>query len=165
MAAYTDNPEANAESFLRDGYYRTGDLGTIQRDGYLKLIGRIKEIINKGGTKISPTDIENVALSLNSVAQAACFRIADDLYGDEIGEQPFDPLIQPLSRHKPLYSRLTESLRTCRARTCRDEWLGRGGAEATHAPIPSSIQGSKAGKVTFRSRRFRSVANSLSCWG
>ena len=89
MADYTNNPEANAESFLCNGYYRTGDLGAIQRDGYLKLIGRIKEIINKGGTKISPTDIENVALSLNSVAQAACFRIADDLFGDEIGEQPF----------------------------------------------------------------------------
>lgn len=89
IAGYINNPEANAESFLCNGYFCTGDLGAIQRDGYLKLIGRIKEIINKGGTKISPTDIENVALSLKSVAQAACFRIADDLYGDEIGEQPF----------------------------------------------------------------------------
>ena len=89
VAGYIDNPEANAESFLRNGYYRTGDLGAIQSDGYLRLIGRIKEIINKGGTKISPTEIENVALSHKSVAQAACFSIADSLYGDEIGEQPF----------------------------------------------------------------------------
>ena len=88
MAGYSNNPEANAQTFLCNGYFRTGDLGAIQLDGYLKLMGRIKEMINKGGTKISPTDIENVALSLDSVAQAACFRIADDSYGDEIGEQP-----------------------------------------------------------------------------
>ena len=87
MAGYMNKPEANAQTFLSNGYFRTGDLGAIQHDGYLRLMGRIKEIINKGGTKISPTDIENVALSLKSVAQAACFRIADNMYGDEIGEQ------------------------------------------------------------------------------
>lgn len=87
MDGYTNSPEANAEAFLSNGYFRTGDLGAIQPDGYLRLVGRIKEVINKGGTKIGPAEVEHVALSHASVAEAACFRIADNVYGDEIGEQ------------------------------------------------------------------------------
>ncbi|POR35975.1 Uncharacterized protein TPAR_03799 [Tolypocladium paradoxum] len=85
MDGYTNSPEANAEAFLSNGYFRTGDLGAIQPDGYLRLVGRIKEVINKGGTKIGPAEVEHVALSHGSVGEAACFRIADKVYGDEIG--------------------------------------------------------------------------------
>ncbi|KAK1248998.1 hypothetical protein MKX08_007218 [Trichoderma sp. CBMAI-0020] len=85
MEAYVENPQANSEAFLPNRYFRTGDLGTIEPGGYLKLVGRKKEVINKGGEKIGPAEIEHVALSHELVSGAACFRIADNLYGDEIG--------------------------------------------------------------------------------
>ena len=88
MAGYTNDPEANNEAFFPNGLFRTGDLGSIQPGSYLKLVGRIKESINKGGTQIGPAEVENAAVSHRSVAEAACFRIADDTYGDEIGEPP-----------------------------------------------------------------------------
>jgi acyl-CoA synthetase (AMP-forming)/AMP-acid ligase II len=86
MKEYVENPQANREAFLSNGYFRTGDLGAIEPDGYLKLVGRKKEVINKGGEKIGPAEIEHVALSHELVSGAACFRIADNMYGDEIGE-------------------------------------------------------------------------------
>jgi long-subunit acyl-CoA synthetase (AMP-forming) len=57
---YFDNPEANLSSFV-DGWFRTGDQGFLDSDGYLFLTGRIKEIINRGGEKISPREIECAA--------------------------------------------------------------------------------------------------------
>lgn len=85
MAGYTDNPAANAEAFLPNGFFRTGDLGVILPHQYLALIGRVKEIINKGGEKISPAEIEHVARLHDEVKGAACFRIKDEIYGEIIG--------------------------------------------------------------------------------
>ncbi|KAL2274444.1 hypothetical protein FJTKL_03202 [Diaporthe vaccinii] len=82
---YVGNPEANGAAFLRNGFFRTGDLGVLRPDGYLQLAGRIKETINKGGEKVSPAEIEHLALSHEAVAHAACFRVADDMYGEDIG--------------------------------------------------------------------------------
>lgn len=87
MNGYTNNAEANAAAFFENGFFRTGDLGTICPNGYLKLTGRIKEVINKGGEKISPTEIEHVVLSHEAVSEVACFRIPDEMYGEEIGER------------------------------------------------------------------------------
>lgn len=86
MAGYVDNPEANEKVFLSNGFFRTGDLGVLHPDGYLQLVGRLKEIINKGGEKISPTEIEHLVLSHEAVKEAACFRVADDMYGEDIGK-------------------------------------------------------------------------------
>ncbi|KAF5018618.1 hypothetical protein F66182_9410 [Fusarium sp. NRRL 66182] len=85
MAGYTNNPTANAEAFLPNGFFRTGDLGVIQPRQYLALIGRVKEIINKGGEKISPAEIEHVARLHDEVDDAACFRINEEMYGEVIG--------------------------------------------------------------------------------
>ncbi|KAI9735336.1 MAG: hypothetical protein M1818_006531 [Claussenomyces sp. TS43310] len=85
MSGYIDNPKANAEVFLTNGFFRTGDLGVLHPNGYLQLTGRIKEIINKGGEKISPTEIEHLNLSYEAVRETACFRIADEMHGKEIG--------------------------------------------------------------------------------
>nr|A0A3G9H9I5.1 RecName: Full=Acyl-CoA synthetase ALT10; AltName: Full=AAL-toxin biosynthesis cluster protein 10 [Alternaria alternata]BBG74285.1 peroxisomal-coenzyme A synthetase [Alternaria alternata] len=85
MAGYINNSRANTEAFLPNGYFRTGDLGTIQSSGQLKLVGRLKEVINKGGIKIGPSEVEHAALSHESVSEAVCFRIADVMYGEEIG--------------------------------------------------------------------------------
>jgi oxalate---CoA ligase len=83
MKGYRDNPEANAAAFI-DGWFRTGDIGVIDSDGYLSLTGRIKEMINRGGEKISPEDVEAVLLAHPAVAEAAAFGIPDAKYGEEV---------------------------------------------------------------------------------
>jgi oxalate---CoA ligase len=80
---YLDNPEANSASFV-DGWFRTGDLGSEDADGYLYVKGRIKEIINRGGEKISPGEIEAVLLSHPKVLEAASFGESDAFYGEKV---------------------------------------------------------------------------------
>jgi acyl-CoA synthetase (AMP-forming)/AMP-acid ligase II len=80
---YRDNPEANAASF-RDGWFRTGDLGRLSEDGYLTLEGRIKEMINRGGEKISPIEVEEVLLRHPAIAEAAVYGRPDDKYGEQV---------------------------------------------------------------------------------
>jgi acyl-CoA synthetase (AMP-forming)/AMP-acid ligase II len=77
---YLGNPEANRASF-RDGWFRTGDQGVLE-DGYLRLVGRIKELIIRGGENISPVEIEDVLLGHPAVADAACFGVPDEKYGE-----------------------------------------------------------------------------------
>lgn len=82
---YLNNDEANRTSFTRDRFFRTGDQGTQDKEGYIVLTGRIKELINKGGEKISPVEIDNVVTQHPSVAEAVSFAIADEKYGQDIG--------------------------------------------------------------------------------
>jgi oxalate---CoA ligase len=83
MQGYLRNPAANEQAFT-NGWYRTGDLGILDRDGYLVVTGRIKELINRGGEKISPVAIDDVLLGHPAVAMAASFGVPDPLYGEEI---------------------------------------------------------------------------------
>ncbi|MGN6379142.1 MAG: AMP-binding protein [Gaiellales bacterium] len=80
---YLGNPQANAESF-RDGWFRTGDEGVVI-DGQLYLRGRLKEMIIRGGENISPAEIEDVLRAHPAVAEAVCFGLADDRYGQQVG--------------------------------------------------------------------------------
>nr|QTO31269.1 4-coumarate-CoA ligase [Ocimum kilimandscharicum] len=80
---YKNNPEANKSAFLF-GWFHTGDLGYFDSDGYLHLVGRIKELINRGGEKISPIEVDAVLLSHPDIAQAVAFGVPDDKYGEEI---------------------------------------------------------------------------------
>ncbi|KAF8369764.1 hypothetical protein HHK36_028924 [Tetracentron sinense] len=80
---YKNNPEANKAAF-RFGWFHTGDLGFLDSDGYLHLVGRIKELINRGGEKISPIEVDAVLISHPDVAQAVAFGVPDDKYGEEI---------------------------------------------------------------------------------
>ncbi|KAI3783999.1 hypothetical protein L1987_43090 [Smallanthus sonchifolius] len=82
-SGYKNNPEANKSAFLF-GWFHTGDIGYFDSDGYLHLVGRIKELINRGGEKISPIEVDAVLLSHPDVAQAVCFGVPDDKYGEEI---------------------------------------------------------------------------------
>ena len=82
---YLNNPEANRDSFTKDGYFRTGDQGKQDDDGYVIITGRIKELINKGGEKISPVEVDNVVSQNPAVAEAVSFAIADEMYGQDIG--------------------------------------------------------------------------------
>jgi len=78
-----NNPEANAAAFI-DGWFRTGDTGVIDNDGYLALTGRIKDLINRGGEKISPEEVEAVLLGHPAVAEAAVFGVPDPKYGEVV---------------------------------------------------------------------------------
>ena len=80
---YSNNPEANAESFV-DGWFRTGDQGTIDADGYLSLIGRLKEMINRGGEKIAPREIDDVLMQHPAVGEAVAFGSPHPAWGEEV---------------------------------------------------------------------------------
>jgi len=81
---YLGNPAATAASF-RAGWFRTGDVGKLSADGYLTLVGRLKELINRAGEKISPYEVEDVLLTHPAVAEAAAFPVPDEKYGEQVG--------------------------------------------------------------------------------
>lgn len=83
-SGYLSNPEANEKGFSR-GWFRTGDLGHIDGDGYIFISGRIKEIINRGGEKISPREIDEVLLEHPDVSQAVAFSIPHVQLGEDVG--------------------------------------------------------------------------------
>jgi acyl-CoA synthetase (AMP-forming)/AMP-acid ligase II len=80
---YEDNSEANAASFT-NGWFRTGDEGFLDSGGYLSLVGRIKELINRGGEKIAPREIDEALASHPAVAEAVSFAVPDRVYGEEV---------------------------------------------------------------------------------
>jgi acyl-CoA synthetase (AMP-forming)/AMP-acid ligase II len=81
---YEANPEANSKAFT-DGWFRTGDQGLFDRDGFLLLTGRLKELINRGGEKVSPLEVDGVLSAHPAVAQALCFSIPHAKLGEEVG--------------------------------------------------------------------------------
>ncbi len=83
IAGYEDNPEANATSF-HGGWFRTGDEGVIDGQGYLRLVGRIKELIVRGGEKIAPLEIDQVLQMHPAVAEVATFGVPHRIYGEEV---------------------------------------------------------------------------------
>ncbi|CAK4033343.1 peroxisomal-coenzyme A synthetase [Lecanosticta acicola] len=82
---YINNDKANKESFTKDGFFRTGDQGKKDEDGYVIITGRIKELINKGGEKISPIELDNVLAQHPAVAEAVSFAMPDEMLGQEVG--------------------------------------------------------------------------------
>ncbi len=82
---YLNNPEANKSSFTKGGFFRTGDQGKKDKDGYVIITGRIKELINKGGEKISPIELDNVLARHPAVSEAVSFAIPDEMYGQDVG--------------------------------------------------------------------------------
>src|SRR5271169_162752 len=82
-AAYENNPKANAHSFV-NGWFRTGDQGVIDADGYLTLTGRLKEIINRGGEKISPREVDEALMDHPAVLQAVTFSVPHPMLGEDV---------------------------------------------------------------------------------
>ncbi|MEH1809940.1 acyl--CoA ligase [Nostoc sp.] len=80
---YENNPEANATAFV-NGWFRTGDQGAVDAEGYLRLTGRIKELINRGGEKISPLEVDDVLLRHPAVAEALAFAVPHKSLGEDI---------------------------------------------------------------------------------
>ena len=82
-AGYENNPKANAEGFL-NGWFRTGDQGTKDSDGYISLTGRLKEIINRGGEKVSPREVDEILMDHAAVSQVVCFAMPHPKLGEEV---------------------------------------------------------------------------------
>jgi acyl-CoA synthetase (AMP-forming)/AMP-acid ligase II len=83
VEGYENNPEANAKSYT-NGWFRTGDQGILDAEGYLALTGRIKELINRGGEKIGPREIDEVLLGHPCVAEAVAFGVPHATWGEEV---------------------------------------------------------------------------------
>jgi oxalate---CoA ligase len=82
-AGYEANPKANAEAFT-NGWFRTGDQGTIDADGYVSITGRLKEIINRGGEKVSPREVDEILMDHPAVVQVVCFGMPHAKLGEEV---------------------------------------------------------------------------------
>jgi acyl-CoA synthetase (AMP-forming)/AMP-acid ligase II len=81
---YESNPGANAEAFSH-GWFRTGDQGVMDAEGYVSITGRLKEIINRGGEKISPREVDEVLMDHPAVTQVVCFGLPHAKLGEEVG--------------------------------------------------------------------------------
>ena len=82
-AGYESNPKANAEAFTH-GWFRTGDQGVMDAEGYISLTGRLKEIINRGGEKISPREVDEILMDHPAVNQVVCFGMPHPKLGEEV---------------------------------------------------------------------------------
>jgi oxalate---CoA ligase len=80
---YENNPKANTEAFT-NGWFRTGDQGVMNAEGYLTLTGRLKEIINRGGEKISPREVDDIIMDHPAVQQVITFAVPHDKLGEDV---------------------------------------------------------------------------------
>lgn len=83
FAGYLDNPAANAEAFAEEGWFRTGDLAMIDDAGNMRITGRIKDVINRGGVKFNPADIEDMLSRHAKIAEAAIVPMPDPVLGEK----------------------------------------------------------------------------------
>jgi oxalate---CoA ligase len=83
MSGYENNPDANAKAFS-GGWFRTGDQGSLDAAGYLRITGRLKELINRGGEKVSPLEVDEILLHHPSVQQAVTFPLPHPMLGEEV---------------------------------------------------------------------------------
>jgi acyl-CoA synthetase (AMP-forming)/AMP-acid ligase II len=83
MTEYENNPKANADAFIH-GWFRTGDQGTMDADGYVTITGRLKEIINRGGEKISPREVDEIIMEHPAVHQCVTFGVPHDMLGEDV---------------------------------------------------------------------------------
>ncbi|MCB1496237.1 MAG: AMP-binding protein [Bauldia sp.] len=82
-AGYENNPDANAAAFAH-GWFHTGDQGIMDADGYVRVTGRLKEIINRGGEKISPREVDDILMDHSAIAQVVTFAMPHDRLGEEV---------------------------------------------------------------------------------
>jgi fatty-acyl-CoA synthase len=84
MLGYNDDPEATAKTIDADGWLHTGDLGTMDVRGFVKVTGRVKEMIIRGGENLFPAEIENVLLEHADVAEVAVVGVPDARFGEAV---------------------------------------------------------------------------------
>jgi oxalate---CoA ligase len=109
-SGYAENPEANATAFTR-GWFRTGDQGYLDSDGYLFLAGRLKEMINRGGEKVAPREVDEALLEHPDVAQAVTFAVPHPTLGEDVAAavvlRERAAATEPMIRHY-LFGRLAD---------------------------------------------------------
>lgn len=84
IRGYFRAPELNAVSFTEDGFYRTGDIVSRDERGYLTVVGRSKDQINRGGEKVAPEEVENLILALDGVHDVSVIGVADRVLGERV---------------------------------------------------------------------------------
>jgi long-chain acyl-CoA synthetase len=84
MRGYWNQPEANAEAFTADGYFRTGDIGVFDARGFLKIVDRKKDMIIVSGFNVYPNEVEAVVTAFPGVAECACVGVPDDKTGEAV---------------------------------------------------------------------------------
>jgi fatty-acyl-CoA synthase len=84
MRGYHDAPEGTAQAIDADGWYHTGDLGSMDAEGYLRIEGRVKDMIIRGGENIYPREIEDVLFAHPAVAEAAVVGVPDEKWGEVV---------------------------------------------------------------------------------
>ncbi|HEU4995828.1 MAG TPA: acyl--CoA ligase [Gemmatimonadaceae bacterium] len=107
MREYENNPKANADAFYGD-WFRTGDQGVMDDEGYISITGRLKEIINRGGEKISPREVDEILMEHPAVHQCVTFGMPHDMLGEEVaaaivlkqGAQASDKELREFARAK-----------------------------------------------------------------
>ncbi|NJN40551.1 MAG: AMP-binding protein [Gammaproteobacteria bacterium] len=82
FAGYLGNPQATAAAFTADGWFRTGDLASLDAEGNLRIAGRTKEIINRGGVKFNPLDVEHLLITHPAVEMCAIIPMPDPVLGE-----------------------------------------------------------------------------------
>ncbi len=85
MIDYFDMPEKTAETIDTDGWLHSGDLGTMDERGYVRITGRLKDMIIRGGENIFPAEIENRLYAHPSIANVAVVGVPDDTWGEQVG--------------------------------------------------------------------------------
>ena len=152
MQGYYGDPQATAEAVDERGWLRSGDLGWMDADGYLRITGRLKEMVIRGGENIYPREIEDMLFGHPKVAAAAVFGVPDDYYGEELmawvrlhaGEQSSEAEMQDFLRGRIAHFKIpkrfwfvdrfpmtvTGKLQKFRIREQTLSWLGQGLSEA-----------------------------------
>jgi len=119
FTGYYNNPEENKKAFTKDGFFRTGDVATIDEKGYITLTGRIKEMINRGGESISATEIERLISRHPDVAAVAVVAMPDPVMGERVcayiqpkagAQLSFDKIISFLKGQKASVLQLPERI-------------------------------------------------------
>jgi fatty-acyl-CoA synthase len=97
MLEYFDQPDATGETLLPDGWLRTGDLATMDERGYCRIVGRLKDMIIRGGENLFPAEIEEVLYRHPAVAEAAVVGLPDEKWGEVVAAfiRPTDPADPP----------------------------------------------------------------------
>ena len=81
---YLNEPERTEAAFSEDGWYRSGDLGTLDDENYLSVVGRVKDLVIRGGQNISPRELEDLIITLPEVADVAVIGVPDELFGERV---------------------------------------------------------------------------------
>ena len=106
LIEYNDNPEATANTIDSEGWLHTGDLGTMDSRGYIKIVGRVKEMIIRGGENLFPAEIELAMLEHEAIAEVSVVGIPDEKWGEQVA-----CFMRPVSEHKPLPQELKTFVR------------------------------------------------------